>query len=134
MASRLTSRLRSRWPFGSTVERGRWAEARAAGHLRSKGYRIEASNFRCKRGEIDLIAKRGDLLCFVEVKARRRRDYGGALQAVDHRKQQRVAAAAEVYLARNPHSGPCRFDIVTLVREGDGWEIAHLENAYEAGR
>lgn len=130
MASRLTSRL---WPFASTVERGRWAESRAARLLESKGYRIVAENYRCRRGEIDLIALSGDTLCFVEVKARARRDYGGALLAVDHRKQRRVAAAAAVYLSRNPHEGACRFDVVTLVRDGDGWRAQHLENAYEAG-
>ncbi|MEM1249122.1 MAG: YraN family protein [Acidobacteriota bacterium] len=117
----------------STVEKGRWAEAHASRHLQSKGYRVVEKNFRCKRGEIDLIVERDGVLCFVEVKARRSQDFGGALLAVDVHKQRRVAAAAEIFLALKPHDGPCRFDVVTLMKEAGRWRVSHLENAYEAG-
>lgn len=118
----------------STVEQGRWAERLVARTLRRRGYRILERNYRCARGEIDLIAASEDVLCFVEVKARSREDYGGAIAAVDDAKRRRVVAAAEVYLAETGYCGICRFDVVTLAARPPGrWHVDHLENAFEAG-
>jgi len=80
--------------------RGNRAETMAAWLLRLKGYRILARRFRAGAGEIDLIAARGDVIAFVEVKARRRRD--DAAIAITADKQRRIASAARVWLARHP--------------------------------
>ncbi|MFC3639067.1 YraN family protein [Camelimonas fluminis] len=80
--------------------RGASAETIAAWLLRLKGYRILARRFRAGTGEIDLIAARGDVIAFVEVKARRRRD--DAAIAITADKQRRIASAARIWLARHP--------------------------------
>jgi len=80
--------------------RGASAEIIAAWLLRLKGYRILARRFRAGTGEIDLIAARGDVIAFVEVKARRRRD--DAAIAITADKQRRIASAARIWLARHP--------------------------------
>ena len=123
--------LRLSLKFASNTARGRWAEARAARELRRSGYIVLERNFRCSRGEIDLIADHRGTRCFVEVKARSRGDFGGALQAVDRHKQRRVQGAAEVYLAREGYSGACRFDVVTLEPTHDGWRVEIVPDAFE---
>lgn len=96
--------------------RGDWAEQVASDHLCERGLLPVARNYRCRRGEIDLVMRDGDTLVFVEVRYRSRTDYGGALESIDTRKTARVRAAAEHYLARSrvdPQT-PCRFDVVCV--------------------
>lgn len=115
----------------STTERGARAEKVARRRLAKLGYRILEKNHRNRAGEIDLVAIDGETLCFVEVKARSRNDFGGAVAAVSAAKQQRLRRAAEMYLALNPYSGPCRFDIVALDREGPmAWKVEVYQNAF----
>ena len=91
----------------------RRAEIRAARYLRSQGYRIVATNFRVKEGEIDLVAWDGDVLVFIEVKSRTSLDAPEA--AVGFRKRARVVRAANAYIARyHLQRAPYRFDIVTV--------------------
>lgn len=94
--------------------RGRRAETLAALWLRLKGYRILARRYRTPVGEVDLIARRGRALAFVEVKARR--DLATALEAVGRRQRERTLRAALLFLARNPGAAECdlRFDIVVI--------------------
>jgi putative endonuclease len=113
--------------------RGAAAEEEARRYLERQGYAIVASNAVTKAGEIDVVALDGGTLCFVEVKARASLDFGPAIAAVDPRKQRRLARAAALYLALNPHDGPCRFDVVGLDPAPDGWEITLLRNAFEIG-
>ena len=75
---------------------------------------IVERNFRCRRGEIDLIARDGETLVFVEVRLRTRRDFGGAAASITAAKRARIAAAALFYLGRLPRTPPCRFDAVLL--------------------
>ena len=91
-------------------EAGARAEAIAADFLVARGLTIVARNFRCRRGEIDLIARDGETLVFVEVRLRSRRDFGGAAASITAAKRARIAAAALFYLARLPRTPPCRFD------------------------
>ncbi|HKJ76648.1 MAG TPA: YraN family protein [Gammaproteobacteria bacterium] len=99
-------------------EVGREAEARALVHLRRNGLRLLVRNYHCRAGEVDLIMTDGDTVVFVEVRYRRRSDYGGAAASVDRRKQRRLLAAAAHYLGRGRRAAPpCRFDVVAL--EGD---------------
>ncbi len=106
-------------------QRGDAAEALAARLLIDAGYRIVDRNFRCKVGELDIVARDGDALVFVEVRSRADYEYGSALDAVGGRKQHRVVRVARQYLAALDggvnHSGAdqppfteCRFDIVAV--------------------
>jgi len=94
--------------------RGLSAESRAALLLIAKGFRIAARRFKCPLGEIDLVARRRQLLIFVEVKARERLD--DAAEAVTPRQQRRIVAAAEAWLAYHPEDMACdmRFDVVLV--------------------
>ena len=93
---------------------GRWAESLAAWSLRLRGYRILARRFRTPLGEIDLIAQRGRLLAFVELKARA--DLEQALVALSPRQRQRTARAAELFLLRRPDLAEhtLRFDLIAV--------------------
>lgn len=113
---------------------GRAGEAAAQAYLQGLGYQIVARNYRCRGGEIDLVATDGSALVFVEVKTRTGKAYGSALEAVDGRKQRRIAAAAVHFLATHRCAGlPARFDVIAVLpRDGDQ-EIEHLRNAFELG-
>jgi putative endonuclease len=98
----------------AALRRGWRAEAFAAIALRLKGYRIVARNFRCHFGEIDIIARKGDLIAFVEVKSRG--CVQDALDAVSRENQRRIENAAEIWIARqaDAHLLSWRFDIVAV--------------------
>lgn len=107
----------------SGAARGPAAEALAERYLISRGLSIVAHNWRCRRGEIDLIAQQGDTLVFVEVRLRKHKDYGGAAGSITAAKRTRLIKAAEHYLARCGGSPNCRFDAVLL----DDLDIARIE-------
>ena len=114
--------------------RGRWGEDQAAEYLRRKGFRVTDVNWKCRFGEIDLIAEDGVYLCFVEVKLRKTAAYGSAAAFVDWHKQQRLRTAAELYLAGRPTGLQPRFDVIEIYApQGTDTEnpgIFHLENAF----
>lgn len=114
--------------------RGRWGERLAADYLREKGFSILAANWRCRFGEIDLIAEDGTYLCFVEVKLRKSAAYGSAAAFVDRRKQDKLRAAAMLYLSGRPTDLQPRFDVVEVYApQGESTaapEIIHLEHAF----
>ena len=84
-------------------------------------------NFRCKLGELDIIAREGNTLVFVEVRSRRNADHGSALEAVGPRKQRKVSKVAMAYLAfRKPQFHYARFDVVAITGE----EIVHVRDAW----
>ena len=112
---------------------GQEGEATAERYLRRKGYRIIEKNLRTSLGELDLVAEDGPVLVFVEVKARRTEEFGGAVQAVHRRKQEKVIQLAAQYLARHHLTNrACRFDVV-LFQGTDGTDpkIEHIQNAFE---
>lgn len=94
--------------------RGRFSEWFAALYLLLKGYRILALRFRTPAGEVDIIARRGDLVCFIEVKARG--NVQGALDAVSQHTQRRIRASADLWLSRQPDRDrlSLRFDIIAV--------------------
>ena len=113
---------------------GALGEEAAADLLRSGGYRIVARNHRCPRGEIDLIAEKGELLVFVEVRTRATGAFGGPEETVNQRKQRRVIAAARDYLAqRRGPAKAARFDVIAVVDGPRGPALTHFENAFDAG-
>jgi putative endonuclease len=103
-------------------------EERAARFLEAQGMAIVARNYRTRLGEIDLIARDGDVLVFVEVRLRAGEGFGGAAASIGPAKQRRLAAAAGAYLARLGRAPRCRFDVVTL----EGGEPAWLRGAFDA--
>lgn len=105
------------------------AERRAAALLLAKGFRIAARRWRCPAGEIDIVARRGSLLIFVEVKARARLD--DAAWSVTERTQRRVAAAASAWLAANPDDAmsDMRFDAILVAPRS---LPRHIPGAFEA--
>ncbi|MFG1394415.1 YraN family protein [Xanthobacter agilis] len=109
--------------------RGVAAEGRAARLLEAQGFAIVARRARTKAGEIDLIARRGDLLVFCEVK--QRASLAAAAEALLTRQQRRIAAAAEAWLAERPELSPLdmRFDAILIA----GTAAEHLPGAFEAG-
>lgn len=115
---------------------GRWGEAIAAEYLRGKHYRILCGNFRCRFGEIDLIAEHGAYLVFVEVKTRRDSRFAAAREFVDRPKQQRLIVAAQMYLAQNETHLQPRFDVIEVYApEGTQTKrpkLRHIENAFDA--
>jgi len=112
------------------AESGRRAEALAASHLERHGLAIVARNFRRRFGELDLIARDGDTLVFVEVRLRRRDDYGGAAASITAAKRARLTKAAELYLASLRTVPPCRFDAI-LFSALDPRRIEWLRNVLD---
>jgi len=115
---------------------GQSAEVLAEQFLRKKGYRILERNVRLPGGELDIIVRHGDILVFVEVKARRTDKYGGAPYAIHRRKEQRLIQLAAQYMAHYKHDRsdhePCRFDVILCQKNSNGLiEIQHIENAFE---
>ena len=112
---------------------GQASEARAEQFLRAKGYRILERNLRTSLGELDLVAEDAGVLVFVEVKARATEAFGGALLAVDRRKQAKLVRLASQYLAqRHLSEKPCRFDVVLVQGQPSAQgQIEHLQNAFE---
>ncbi|MBB4952990.1 putative endonuclease [Agrobacterium vitis] len=107
--------------------RGRWSEYGAALYLLLKGYRIVALRHKTKWGEIDIIARRGDVVAFVEVKARSTRQL--AIDAVGYESQRRIRAAGDVWLSRQPDAARLsqRCDIIAIVP--GSWPF-HLTDAF----
>ncbi len=115
---------------GRTARRG---EAIASLCLRLKGYRIEARNWRCALGEIDIVAWDGDTLVFVEVKTRAGRSAGSPEEAVTGAKQRRIVGLAQAYLGkRRGDPPPCRFDVVAVEGAAPWPRIRHLRSAFRA--
>jgi len=114
---------------------GRTGEEAAATYLAHNKYRIVARGFRMFRGEVDIVAYDGPALVFLEVKTRRREDFGYPEEAVTRAKQRQIRKVAEGYLMKNhlvESRTPCRFDVLSLVPDdGDGgFRIRHIKNAF----
>ena len=112
---------------------GEFGEERAVRFLRRKGYRIVERNYRCRQGEIDIIARKRDILAFVEVKLRRDDRFAEAREFVTTAKQRRILAAASLYLAQCGEDVQPRFDVIEIYApngERGPIMINHLENAF----
>jgi putative endonuclease len=124
------SRLQDFGAQPHTVGRGRVAEDAAVAWLEGHGYRIVERNHRNAAGELDVVAEDGEVLCFVEVKARTETLFGPALAAVGPRKRQRVARAAALYLALRGVQPACRFDVLAMEVEDGSWQVTLVKDAF----
>jgi putative endonuclease len=117
-----------------TMERqvlGKTGETLAAEELERRGYAILDQRYRTRHGEIDIIARDGETIVFVEVKVRQTSDKGTAAEAVAPAKQRRLVSMAVDYLARHGlHESPCRFDVVAIDGTGDGQRLVVYPHAF----
>ena len=122
---------------GSAVDRrsnGVAGEDAAAALLEQQGYVIRARNFSCRYGELDVVAEKGEVLAFVEVRMRSSAVWGDPAHTVSGAKQRRVVKAALHYLFRYGLQGRMvRFDVVSVVGKGEGAAVEHLPAAFDAG-
>ncbi|MDE3153671.1 MAG: YraN family protein [Acidobacteriota bacterium] len=116
------------------VRLGKSGEDLACATLRREGYEILARRYRSRFGEIDIIARDGPTLVFVEVKCRAGTAFGSGADAITPRKRFHILRVAEEYLARHGATEvPCRFDVVVVSFEGDGRpRVEVIRSAFEA--
>ncbi|MBP1744015.1 MAG: hypothetical protein H6Q58_993 [Firmicutes bacterium] len=103
--------------------------------LIESGYTILERNFRCKTGEIDLIARDGDYICFIEVKTRCGDLFGSPCEAVNYSKQQKISRTAQMYILKKKLYKFCfRFDVIEVIlnKENCSSSIKLIKNAFEA--
>ena len=111
-------------------EIGKEGEAEAARFLQGKGYEIMACNFRYQHAEIDLVAKKGKMMVFVEVKTRTNLSFGNPEEFVSYAKAKLVMKAAEHYIFTHNWQFDVRFDIVAVSVTGNGMSVNHVEDAF----
>ncbi|MEX2415292.1 MAG: YraN family protein [Paenibacillaceae bacterium] len=113
---------------------GRRGEDLAADYLTQDDYLIVERNWRCRSGELDLIARKDGLLIIIEVRSRKSLlQFGHPIESVERRKQTQVRRTAEVYVTMSSQSGSqIRFDVITvlLAKDGSLHEINHIQNAF----
>jgi putative endonuclease len=115
----------------STKEIGASAEDAAAAALIAAGYTLVARNWRCEIGELDLVARDGEILVFVEVRSRANADHGHAAEMVTLPKQRKVTRVAQLYLVlERPQYTECRFDVVAVT----GGRLDIIKDAWRAMR
>jgi len=116
--------------------RGKDFESKAARLLTASGLTLVARNFGSRTGEIDIIAREGAQLVFVEVRARGNSRFSGAAGSVDRRKQQRIVQTAQLFLQRQPDyaSMPCRFDVIAFEppQSGGSRRVRWIRGAFTA--
>jgi putative endonuclease len=105
----------------------------AVRYLKKKGFKVIQRNYHCPMGEIDLIAREGDTLVFIEIKARSSSEYGLPQDAVDRFKQKKIIQAAKAYLAEHhlTEDIPARFDVVAIHLTPAGPAIELIEDAFQ---
>lgn len=112
---------------------GDWGEALAADYLRRRGWEVLARQYRCRFGEVDLIARQGRIVCFVEVKTRTNLSLGLPREYVDRRKRERLRRTAACFLAELGEDWAARFDVAEVYTADDGLQagrIEYIENAF----
>jgi len=108
---------------------GNFGEDAAVEYLKNKGYLILQRNFRCKSGELDIIAVKDGCTVFVEVKTRKNSKYGYASEFVDYRKQEKIRKAAMYFI--KSYDADMRFDVIEVYHSGASVnEINHIEDAF----
>lgn len=115
------------------LQAGQHAEQCAAEYLQQQGLRCLHRNYRCRRGEIDLVMYDSTALIFVEVRHRGSKHYGGALASITYQKQHRLIKAAQEYMLRERvhHQQVCRFDIITIDGNLSRPQIDWIRNAFD---
>jgi putative endonuclease len=106
-------------------------EDAAVAYLEANGYRIVERNFRCERGELDIVAERAGTIIFCEVKTRSTDRWGHPSEAVNHQKRARIRRlAAHWLLERGARPAAVRFDVISSVAHGASHRLTHIEDAF----
>ena len=118
----------------TTKATGDWGEALVANYLRDRGYTVVASGYRCRFGEIDLVAKKRGVLCFVEVKLRSNLKFGLPREFVTASKQEKLRTTAQFYMSTHGLDVPARFDVAEVYTDAErtphNTRIEYIENAF----
>lgn len=110
---------------------GRVGEKQARHLLEEKGYQIIKTNYKTKLGEIDIIAKDGEAIVFVEVKTRKNDTFGAPGEAVNYKKRQKYFLVASEYLQKTKQlEASCRFDVIEIEKDDEKVQINHIINAF----
>ena len=110
------------------------AEQLAVEHLEREGYVIRDRNVSCRRGELDVVAEKGDVLAFVEVRMRSTAVWGDPSMTVTYAKQRKVVLAAHEYCQRHRlFARVIRFDVASVVGKGRQGQVEHIVDAFDAG-
>lgn len=116
----------------SNKETGKRGEDIAALYLKKRGYRLTDRNYRCPLGEIDIVARDGEDVVFVEVKSRKSLDFGEPEAAVNRKKQIKLSKIALTYINENDiDNRNARFDVVAVVFSGKDTQLRHIKNAFD---
>ncbi len=113
------------------IELGRKGESVAREYLRRRGLSILTTNYRCRLGEIDIIARDRGTLVFVEVRSRTASSFGTPQETITYPKQRKLRQVAQVYLTAHATDAPARFDVVAVTFTADG-RVDHLEHIPDA--
>ncbi len=116
--------------MANTQHIGQRAENIACQYLEQRGLVLVERNYRTRRGEIDLIMRTTDSLVFVEVRFRRRTDFGSPAETIGVAKQRRIIACAEAYLQRHRFSTAARFDVICIEQYGGNRRIDWIPDAF----
>ncbi len=118
----------------TTGKQGQLAETACCSYLKQQGLKLLTRNYRCRRGEVDLVMRDGNTLVFVEVRYRKRQSHGLAVETVDQRKQMKLLATVAHYCQRHRIDQPCRIDVVGMhMNDRQKYEYHWIQNAIEAG-
>ena len=114
------------------LELGKWGEDLAVKKIRGLGYKEIVRNYRCSLGEVDLIAREGDTLVFIEIKTRKDKSIGYAKEAVDARKRRQLSKVALAYMkSMECCDVKARFDVVAINLDRDKPEVEVIKNAFD---
>ena len=111
-------------------ELGKKGEQLAVDYLLKNKYKIVARNYRFDKAEVDIIAKQSDTLAIIEVKTRSTSEFGNPQDFVKPKQIQRLVKAVDEYVTLNDLDVDVRFDIIAIIKEGNTYNIEHLENAF----
>ncbi len=115
---------------------GNFGEAIAGDYLAEKNYKIITRNYRCRYGEIDIIAEKDGVLVFVEVKTRTNKSFGPVISQISQKKINRIYKTAEYYIGKFLKTDKdCRIDLIILFTDGvnfENYQIKHIENIFTA--
>ena len=114
-----------------TQKKGFAAERMAAKYLQQNGLTIQQKNYRCKLGEIDIIAYDQNTLVFIEVRHRRHNRFGTAAETVTYKKQQKLIKTSQYYLQRHRLDLVCRFDVIESTIISDTYHFNWIKNAFD---
>lgn len=113
--------------FNTKKEKGQKGEDLASQYLTENGYKIIEKNWKCRWGEVDLIAQKGPKLTFVEVKARKGKSYGSPLEAVHKLKQEKIVRTALLFIQKNPHYEEFTFAVIGVDLEKSSKSVEFIE-------